>query len=443
MIRQLSEEGTLFIHLIKWLFLAAIVGILVGATSTGFVLALNLAIKTVSHTGWSFWLLPFGLALSAWLTSALVPEAGGQGVERVIRAIHLHSGKMRWQVIPAKIAATILTIGAGGSAGNVGPCVQIGSGLSSFLADTLQFDSYDRKTAVICGLSAGFAAIFGAPLAGALFGLEALFVGSLAYQVLFPSVIAALVGHLTAVFLGMPDMNFVASPFPQFNTTLLLLSLVAGATFGIISMIFVECLNGGKRILYYMPASPPIQGIIGGGLLLSIAWLASPEVLGLGKETIQRALEGGTIVWALILGKILTTALTLNMGGSGGIILPICFVGATSGSALGWLLGQDPSIFAALGLAGLLAGAINTPLTAFVLGIEFFGVNSGPYLLLSCTMAYLLSGHRSAIPTQLLQFSKAPTLQGPINQEIGELDAGKGNMGTEEKHLRDTTEGER
>lgn len=420
MIRQLSEEGILFTHVIKWLFLAAIVGVLVGATSTGFVLGLNLVIEVTSRATWAYWLLPLGLALSAWLTSALVPEAGGQGVERVIRAIHLHSGKMRWQIVPAKIIATILTIGAGGSAGNVGPCVQIGSGLSSFLSDLLQFNSYDRKTLVICGLSAGFASIFGAPLAGAFFGIEALFVGSIAYQVLFPSVVAALVGHLTASFLGIPDMDFIASPFPSFNSTLLLLSLAAGGVFGIVSMIFVECLNGGKRLMYYFPVPPPVQGAIGGSLLLGVAGLASPEVLGLGKETIQRALAGGTIMWALILGKILTTTLTLNIGGSGGIVLPICFVGATTGSALGWMLGQDPSLFAALGLTGLLAGAINTPITAVLLGLEFFGTSSSPYLLLSCTIAYLLSGHRSAIPTQLLQFTKAPALQAPLNQEIGE-----------------------
>ena len=425
MIRQLSEEFILFIHVVKWLFLAAVVGILVGVTSTGFVLLLNLVIDTASGVAWAFWLLPIGLSFSAWLTSALVPEAGGQGVERVIRAIYLHSGKMRWQVIPAKIVATILTIGVGGSAGNVGPCVQIGSGLSSFLADMLQFDSYDRKTLVICGLSAGFASILGAPLAGAVFGIEALFVGSLAYQVLFPSVVAALVGFLTASFLGMPDLKFVASPFPDFDSTLLLLSLVAGGIFGIISIVFVECLNGGKRLLYYFPASPLLQGAIGGSLLLGIAWLASPEVLGLGEETIQRALAGGTIVWALILGKILATALTLNTGGSGGIVLPICFVGATSGSALGWILGQDPSLFAALGLTGLLAGAINTPMTAVFLGLELFGIASGPYLLLSCTTAFLLSGHRSAIPTQLLQFTKAPALQAPINHEIGELEVSR------------------
>ena len=422
MIRQLSEEFTLFIHVAKWLLLAATVGILVGLTSTGFVRFLNFVINMVHGAPWAYWLLPLGLALSAWLTSALVPEAGGQGVERVIRAIHLHSGKMRWQIIPAKIIATILTIGTGGSAGNVGPCVQIGSGLSSFLADTLQFDSYDRKTLVICGLSAGFASILGTPLAGALFGIEALFVGSLAYQVLFPSVVAALVGYLTASFLGMPDMNFVASSFPIFDPSLLMLSLVGGVVFGIVSMVFVECLNGGKRLMYYFPASPPLHGAIGGSLLLGIAWLASPEVLGLGEETIQRALDGGPIVWALILGKILTTALTLNMGGSGGIILPICFVGATSGSALGWILGQDPSLFAALGLAGLLAGAINTPITAVLLGLELFGMASGPYLFLSCTIAFLLSGHRSAIPTQLLQFTKAPALRAPMNQEIGEVE---------------------
>jgi H+/Cl- antiporter ClcA len=434
MMSQLSEEGTLFVHVVKWLFLAAIVGMLVGATSTGFVLFLNFVIDTVPDATWAYLLLPFGLALSAWLTSALVPEAGGQGVERVIRAIHLHSGKMRWQVIPAKIVATILTIGVGGSAGNVGPCVQIGSGLSSFLADTLHFDLYDRKTLVICGISAGFASIFSAPLAGALFGIEVLFVGSLAYQVLFPSVVAALIGHLTASLLGIPEMNFVASPFPKFDSTLFLLSLVAGGIFGIVSVIFVECLNGGKRLLHYLPASPPVQGAIGGTLLLGIGWLVSPEVLGLGKETIQRALEGGTIVWALILGKILTTSLTLNSGGSGGIVLPICFVGATSGSALGWILGQDPSLFAALGLTGLLAGAINTPMTAVILGLELFGLASGPYLLLSCTIAYLLSGHRSAIPTQLLQFTKAPSLQAPLNQEIGGLEIIEKNGGTDENN---------
>ena len=144
-----------------------------------------------------------------------------------------------------------------------------------------------------------------------------------------------------------------------------------------------------------------------------------------------------SVVWALILGKILTTALTLNTSGSGGIVLPICFVGATTGSALGWILGQDPSLFAALGLTGLLAGALNSPLIALLLGLELFGIASGPCLLLSCTIAFLLSGHRSAIPTQLLQFTKPPALQASINQEIGELEIMKTDTRKEIKEVHE------
>ena len=420
MIRHLSEEAILFIHVLKWLILAATVGLLVGLTSTGFILLLSFVVQGVASVAWGFWLLPFGLALSAWVTTRLVPEAGGQGVERVIRAIHLQSGKISWPVIPAKICATILTIGTGGSAGNVGPCVQIGSGLAALVADCLRFEAQERKTLVICGLSAGFAAVFGTPLAGAVFGMEALFVGSLAYHVLFPSAVASLVGYLTATWIGMPSMDFHAHLFPHFDPGLLLLSLVAGGIFGLLALIFVECLNGVKRLTYILPGSSLVQAFFAGWLLLGLGNLISPHILGLGKDAIQEALQGGQILGALVLGKMLTTSVTLRFGGSGGIVLPICFIGATSGAVLGRMFDQDPSLFAALGFVGLLAGAINTPLTALLLGMELFGVTSGPYLLLTCTVAFLLSGHRSAIPTQLLQLQKAPALPVRINEEIGE-----------------------
>ena len=167
--RQVNEEAILLVHVLKWLILSASVGMIIGLTSTAFVWILDQVIQETRTFPWAIFLLPVGLGLSAWITSALVPEAGGQGVERVIRAIHLQSGNINWKVIPAKVSATILTIGTGGSAGNIGPCVQIGSGLSSLFADLLQLDSQDRKTLVICGLSAGFAAVMGAPLAGAFF----------------------------------------------------------------------------------------------------------------------------------------------------------------------------------------------------------------------------------------------------------------------------------
>ena len=420
MIRHPSDETILLGHVLRWLLLATAIGIVVGLTSTGFVLLLASVVEEVDSVPWGFWLLPFGLALSAWVTTHIVPEAGGQGVERVIRAIHLQSGKIGWQVIPAKIAATILTIGTGGSAGNVGPCVQIGSGLSAVMADIFQFEAQERKTLVICGLSAGFSAVFGTPLAGAFFGMEALFIGSLAYHVLFPSAVASLAGFLTAVWIGMPSMQFEANLFPHFDLTLLCFALIAGAVFGLLALVFVECLKGMNRLTHILPGSAIIQGFVAGWVLLGLGALISPQILGLGKESIQRALQGQEFLWILFLGKMITTSITLRVGGSGGIVLPICFIGATSGAVLGGIFQQDPSFFAALGLAGLLAGAINTPITATLLGMELFGVTSGPYLLLTCTVAFLLSGHRSAIPTQLLQLRKAPSLQARINEEVGE-----------------------
>jgi len=419
MLRQLNEESVLFLHVLRWLILASVVGLLVGLTTTGFIHVLTILVHMVETLSWGYWLLPLGLCLSGWLTTRVVPEAGGQGLERVVRAIHLQSGKISWQVIPAKIVATLLTLATGGSAGNVGPCVQIGSGLSAVIADYLRFDSAERKTLVICGLSAGFAAVFGTPMAGAIFGMEALFVGSLAYQVLFPSAIASVVGYMVANWAGIPSMNFQAHTFPDFDTTLLLLAVVGGFAFGFLALVFIECLNGVKRLSDSLPPSFLFQGLLGGGLVLGVGYLVSFEVLGLGTATIQQALQGNPFLWSVFLGKMVTTSLTLRFGGSGGIILPICFVGATSGAVLGGLFHQDHSVFAALGLAGLLAGALNTPITAIILGLELFGLSSGPYLFLTCTVAFLLSGHRSAIPTQLLQLQKAPSLQAGINQEIG------------------------
>lgn len=270
MLRPLNEESVLLLHVLRWLVLASVVGLLVGLTTAGFIHVLTILLDSVETLPWGLWLLPLGLCLSGWLTTRVVPEAGGQGLERVVRAIHLHSGKITWQVIPAKIAATLVTLATGGSAGNVGPCVQIGSGLAAVIADYLGFDSRERKTLVICGLSAGFAAVFGTPLAGAIFGMEALFVGSLAYQVLLPSAIASVVGYLVAVWAGIPAMNFQAHAFPDFHIPLLLLAVVGGFVFAFLSLVFIECLNGVQRISDSLPSSFLFQGLLGGFLLLGM-----------------------------------------------------------------------------------------------------------------------------------------------------------------------------
>ena len=153
--RRLKEETILFISVVKWVFLASVIGIIVGLSTTIFLKALNWSIATTNQQPFYFLLLPVALFLSAVLTKYLAPDAEGHGTEKVIEAVHKRSGKINAAVVPVKIVATIITLASGGSAGKEGPCAQIGAGLSSVFADLFKFNESERRKLVICGISGG------------------------------------------------------------------------------------------------------------------------------------------------------------------------------------------------------------------------------------------------------------------------------------------------
>ena len=435
--KYFSEEFALLINIGKWLCLATIAGLLVGLSTTLFLTILHGVIDLSSGYTYSFLLLPVGLMASAWITSSFAPEAGGQGIERVIQAVHYRSGKIHAQVIPAKLIATLLTIGVGGSAGSVGPCAQIGGGLTSIFSDLCKFDDADRKTLVICGISAGFASVLGAPIAGAFFGVEALFVGSLGYQVLLPSVISATVAHQVALGFGVDYLAFSLGSIPAFSLIDFPWVILGGIFFGFCAILFIESITLGMRVSTLLNVHPAVKGLLGGFAILGMASLFSSKILGLGGDVIQDTIQAHHVLLFLFFGKIVVTSITLNFGGSGGIILPICFVGTTAGAFFGTVLDLPIELFATLGLAGLVAGAINTPLTAVLLTIELFGLPVGAYAIVVCAISFLISGHRSAIPTQLLQISKAPAIHADLNQEISLTDSEVDPWSTQLKPFRD------
>ncbi len=417
---RITEELVLLLNVAKWLGLATGVGLLVGHSTTIFLSVLQGIMAGADMFPYSLLLLPLGLAASAWITTSLAPEAGGQGVERVIQAVHLRSGRIKAQVIPAKLLATLLTVGTGGSAGNVGPCAQIGGAFCSWMAEIFHFSSDDRKTLVICGISAGFSSVLGAPIAGAFFGMEALFVGALAYQVLLPSVIAAVVAHQVTVFWDVSVWTTSLELTTTLNSSFIGWSILAGVVFGLCAWLLIEGIHLGRHVAFQAKLPAPLLGFLAGLTIIGIALLTSSKVLGLGDDVIRAMIAGEEIFWYAFFLKVVLTSITLNFGGSGGIILPICFVGATIGSAFGQVFHLDTSVFAALGIAGLLAGAINTPITAVFLSLELFGAEIGVCAMVTCAISFLMSGHRSAIPTQLLQLHKAPGIRSDLNQEVSE-----------------------
>ncbi|MCX5823754.1 MAG: chloride channel protein [Deltaproteobacteria bacterium] len=381
--KGLIEESILFISILKWVVIATGIGIIVGLSTALFLTLLDRSL--VFSTGYShyFLLLPVGLAISALATQYLEPDAKGYGIEKVIAAVHRNGGRINVGIVPVKLLTTIITIATGGSAGQVGPCGQIGASLSSFVADLFKLDDNDRKKIVICGLSAGFAAVLGAPFSGAIFGVEVLYVGSLLYEVLSEAFILKIV--------------------------------LAGIFFGICSVILIEVMKAGKGFSEKLGKSLPLKGLIGGTILIGLTYIFSTKFLGSGLETIQTSLRGEEIVFYVFFLKAVFTSITLNFGGSGGLIMPILFIGATSGSLFANVLGLDRATFAAVGFVSLLAGAANTPIAASILAVEFFGSAIAPYAAVACIVSFLMTGHRSVFPTQVLSFKKSAS----VNVEVG------------------------
>lgn len=413
--RRLPDETILFFSVLKWVFLATIIGVIVGLATTGFLKALTWSIQYGHKYPYYYFFLPIALFISVLLIQKLAPDAEGHGTEKVIEAIHKYSGRIKPLVVPVKLVATIITIVAGGSVGKEGPCAQIGAGLASSFASLFRFNDADRRKLVICGISGGFAAVFGTPLAGSMFGVEVLSVGDVLYDVLLPSFISGITSYQISSHLGITyfyhPLNFV----PAFSELFFGKIILAGIFFGICSIIMVEIMNLGEDISKRIQMPKLLKGIIGGFILLALSGIFSREYLGLGLDSIQSALEGKPLAWGAFLLKSIFTSITLSMGGSGGIVTPIFYVGASAGTLFAQIMHLDVATFAGIGLICLLAGCTNSPISASIMSVELFGPLVAPYATVACIISFLMSGHRSVYPSQVLSISKS----GSLNVELG------------------------
>ncbi len=412
---EFLEATTLFASVVKWLVLSIFVGAVVGASTSLFLKLLSISVNFTLRFEHYYFFLPLSFLLSTFLVSKFSPEAEGHGTEKVIEAVHRRSGRIAPAVVPVKLAATILTIATGGSCGKEGPCAQIGAGLTSILASLFRFNDKDREKLVICGISAGFSAVFGTPVAGAIFGLEVLYVGKLLYDVLFPSFVSGIISYQVASMLGI-SYSYKSLVLQGFSGKLFFQAIGGGVFFGLVSFLFIEvmevCRNIEKRI------NPYLRAVVGGMLVLLLAHLTSRIYLGLGVDAIDGVLSGEAPSRGAFFWKMLFTALTLSSGGSGGIVTPIFFIGVTAGHTFASLLHWDPVIFSAIGLVALLAGCANTPIAASIMAIELFGAGIAPYAAIASIVSFIITGHRSVYPSQILYMPKSPSVKVKEGEEI-------------------------
>lgn len=397
---------------------ASILGSIVGGSTALFLTLLDEAVAMAQHLPYFFLLAPAALAASKLLIDKIAPDAAGYGTDRLIAAVQEKGGQVPLRVVPIKLIASILTIAAGGSAGKIGPCGQIGAGLASSIANQLKFDSIDRKKLVICGISAGFAAVLGTPVGGALFGAEVLFLGRLLYEILFPAFIAGITAYHIAGFCGISYFHQKIEALPDLSAENVLLCILLGVFCGLTALFFIWSLDVVKN--RFTDKKNTFLPSLSGGLLLSlIGWFLSPAYLGLGMDSIQQSLQGLALAPYAFFAKIAATSITFAAGGSGGIILPTLFVGSAAGNLFAQLLdGSHLAVFSAIGMVALLSAATNTPVASTVIAIELFGPAVAPYAAVACAVSYLVIGHTSIFPTQVLATQKSASLEIEIGKPV-------------------------
>ncbi len=429
--RHFTEQTAIFFSVAKWMFLSSFIGIVIGAIVTVFLTVLHMAEESRTALVFPYYLLlPVALFLTVWLVRTFAPSAEGHGTEKVIEAVHKRHGQIDIKVIPVKLFATLMTIFAGGSVGKEGPGAQIGAGAASFISTLLKFHPSDRKKLVICGISAGFASVFGTPIAGAIFGVEVLVIGVIMYDVLLPSFIAGFAAFTTAQFLGIRytyfDLHFYQNI--ALDLPLILKVVLAGLFFGLVSDIVVTTVSWSHRRIKAIRLHPYIKAFAGGVVLILLALVFGEQYLGLGLDTIRNTLDPNPVFshdlpWYAFLLKTLFTSLTLGTGGSGGVITPLFYIGATSGHTFALLTGDSHfALFAALGFVSVLAGATNTPIAATIMAVELFGLEIAHYAALSAVISFLITGHRSIFPSQILAMRKSEMLEVKVGKEIEEAE---------------------
>ncbi len=421
---QIAKQLVIFISLLKWVSLSSLVGLVSGALVAVFVLSLYYVTIFIHNIDFYYLFLPLALFLSGFLIHRFCPESKGHGTEKVIEAFHQRDGIIDILVVPFKLITSVLTIAFGGSAGKEGPSVQMGAGIASYLARLLGLNSFDRRKLVICGISGGFAAGLGTPLSGAFFGMEVLFVGKLVYKVILPSIVASITAFKISNALGISIIRFPLDVFIYgIEWSHMTWVIGAGIWFGIVSILFTETFRWAQKLSERIRIYAPAKGLLGGGLLIILALLFSDMYLGLGMETIKHVLGGNEIVWYAFLVKILFTVITLSFCGSGGLVLPMLFIGATSGALYAQVFDLSIIQYSALGMVSMLAGCANTPITACILSIELFGSGLGSYAAVCCIISFIITGYRTVYPTQILAMNKSESIYAEEGQELEHIES--------------------
>lgn len=397
---SISSARSLF----KWLVLGCLIGAIVGTVGSLFAHVL----LYVNNLRAAHPMIVLGLPLGGLVIVALyrgTKNTGDRGTNTVISSIH--SGvKIPFRMAPLIFISTAITHLFGGSAGREGAALQLGGSIARKLGSALRMSDKSQRVMIMCGMSAGFSALFGTPLAATVFAMEVVSVGIIHYSALFPCVSAALIAHFIARAFRVPPEVF---PVECATITLggFFKIMLFAALAGLVSILFCVILHQAEHLYKKHLKNPYIRIAVAGVLVVAMSFLFGSEYLGSGMGIIEHIFHHSEAVvpYAFLL-KMIFTALTLGGGFKGGEIVPSLTIGAAFGSCMAALFGLPLELVAACGMVGVFCGVTNSPIASLLLAFELFGFSAMPYYLITVAVSYMISGRYGLYHAQKLMYDK-------------------------------------
>lgn len=389
--------------LFQWLLLAVCTGVVCGALGTAFYLAVEIVTGWRAQQFWLLWLLPVAGVVIVALYKLLGCQ--GMGTNDVLRAVQDGTAVTPW-LVPAIFFGTVLTHLCGGSAGREGAALQMGGSIGWNLGILLHLKDYDRRTATISGMAAFFSALFGTPLAAALFAMTIEDVGLTFTSAFVPAFTSALIAYGCSLTFGIAPTRFALTA-PELTVWNAFLIILLGVACAAVSRLFCGTLHFMEHTVPKRIPNPWVRVLAGSVLVIGFSYLFGVgRYNGAGMNIITAAVEQGQALPWDFLCKIFLTALTLSCGFKGGEVVPSFFVGATFGCAFGPLLGLPAGFAAAVGLVSVFCGATNALIPSILLGFELFGGAGLELIALGCGICYMLSGHHGLYSSQTFVTNK-------------------------------------
>lgn len=395
-------------YFLKWTFISAISGVTIGLAGTLFGLGIQKATAFWKSHSWTLYLLPLVGLLIVWLYR-FAHEEKNRGTDMVLDSIS-STEEVTPATAPLIFISTLLSHLATASVGREGAALQLGGSLGNLIGKAFRLDEKDRKIAIMCGMSAGFSAIFGTPLAAAVFAMEVISIGVMYYAALVPCVFSAFVGVSVAKFLDLAPEHYEIGLVPEFGASSALLTVLIGILCACVGIFLCVSLHQCGHVYRKVFPNPYIRVLAGSAIFIVLTLLFPARLYnGSGAQIIEMVFEGEKIPVYAFLMKILFTGVALGAGFKGGEIVPTLTVGAAFGYLMGLVTGLPVGLCASVGMACLFVSVTNCPVSTMFMAFELFGFAAMPYYAIAVAVCFTLSGYYGLYHSQKFVYSKIRT----------------------------------